>query len=168
MSKPAALYNKIEENLLYLSLICTVTVIFVQVIMRYVFSNSLSWSEELARYVFIWQTWIGASYATRMRRHLRIEVLSERLHGNAKKALELIVLGLWIFFGAVLFFKGFQMVSMIWRRHQISAAMGIPMAVPYAAIPCGALAMTVRLIFQAVDVIKSKPESGEPAARQQA
>lgn len=134
MSKLAAIYNKIEENLLYLSLICTVTVIFIQVVMRYVFSNSLSWSEELARYVFIWQTWLGASYATRMHRHLRIEVLSEHFHGTAKKTLELIVLGLWIFFGAFLFFKGSQLVGMIWHRRQVSAAMGIPIAIPYAAI----------------------------------
>ncbi len=154
MQKLAAAYNKLEENLLYLSLICTVTVIFIQVVMRYVFSNSLSWSEELARYVFIWQTWIGASYAVRRGRHLRIEVLSELLRGRAKVVLELVVLALWIFFGAVLFTKGYQMVSMIGRRHQISAAMGIPMAIPYAAIPAGALAMTVRLIFQFFDTIK--------------
>ncbi|MCI6259704.1 TRAP transporter small permease [Pyramidobacter sp. SM-530-WT-4B] len=163
MSKLAAVYNKIEENLLYLSLICTVTVIFIQVVMRYVFSNSLSWSEELARYVFIWQTWLGASYATRMHRHLRIEVLSEHFHGNAKKTLELIVLGLWIFFGAFLFFKGSQLVGMIWHRRQVSAAMGIPIAIPYAAIPCGALAMTVRLVFQARGVLKGRPEDGNEA-----
>lgn len=98
-----------------------------------------------------------------MHRHLRIEVLSEHFHGNAKKTLELIVLGLWIFFGAFLFFKGSQLVGMIWHRRQVSAAMGIPIAIPYAAIPCGALAMTVRLVFQARGVLKGRPEDGNEA-----
>lgn len=36
-------------------------VTFIQVVMRKVFNNSLSWSEELARYVFIWLIYIGIS-----------------------------------------------------------------------------------------------------------
>ena len=39
--------------------------VFVQVVMRYVFNNSLSWSEELARYTFIWLIYIGISYGCR-------------------------------------------------------------------------------------------------------
>jgi TRAP-type C4-dicarboxylate transport system permease small subunit len=159
MSKISTAYNKLEENLLYFSLVCNVALIFAQVVMRYVFSNSLSWSEELARYIFIWQTWLGASYATRMHRHLRIEVLSEHLHGKAKQALELLILALWIFFGVSLVYKGCQVVYMIGRRHQVSAAMGIPMAIPYLAVPCGALAMTVRLVFQFIGVIKGSKDT---------
>lgn len=36
-------------------------VIFVQVVMRYVFHNSLTWSEEFARYCFIWLIYLGIS-----------------------------------------------------------------------------------------------------------
>jgi len=35
--------------------------VFIQVVMRYVFSNSLSWSEEMARFIFLWLSWIGAA-----------------------------------------------------------------------------------------------------------
>lgn len=47
--------------------------IFVQVVMRYVFNNSLSWSEELARYVFIWLIYIGISYGCKLRKHIKID-----------------------------------------------------------------------------------------------
>ena len=41
------------EDLLMVVLLCVMSLlIFVQVIMRYIFNNSLSWSEELARYLF--------------------------------------------------------------------------------------------------------------------
>ena len=42
--------------------------VFVQVVMRYVFNNSLSWSEELARYTFIWLIYIGISYGCKLRK----------------------------------------------------------------------------------------------------
>jgi TRAP-type C4-dicarboxylate transport system permease small subunit len=47
--------------------------IFVQVVMRYVFNNSLSWSEELARYIFIWLIYIGISYGCKLRKHIKID-----------------------------------------------------------------------------------------------
>lgn len=50
------------------------TILFVQVISRYVFNNSLSWSEELARYLFIWLAYIGISYGAKQMKHLRIDV----------------------------------------------------------------------------------------------
>ena len=55
------IWNKIEEYFLVYSLILMVALVFIQVIMRYIFNNSLSWSEELVRYIFIWQIWLGAS-----------------------------------------------------------------------------------------------------------
>jgi len=154
------MYNKIEENLLYISLVFTVTIIFAQVVMRYVFSNSLSWSEEAARYVFIWQTWIGASYAVRKKRHLRVEAFVDRFQGLPRKVLELIVLSLWIFFGCFLIYKGCQLTGMIYTRGQISAALGMPMAIPYAAVPVGSFFMTLRLVRQACCVFADKEMAG--------
>lgn len=40
--------------------------IFLQVIMRYVMHNSLSWSEELARYTFVWLIYIAISYGSKL------------------------------------------------------------------------------------------------------
>lgn len=160
MVRLVKMYDKFEENLLYISLAFTVALIFIQVVMRYVFSNSLSWSEEVARYLFIWQTWVGASYAVRKKRHLRVEALVDRFHGTPRKILELIVLALWIFFGCFLVLKGYQLTKMISLRGQVSAALGIPMAVAYAAVPVGSFFMTVRLILQAYFVFTDREAIG--------
>ena len=44
--------RKIQKNIFLSSMALSITVIFFQVVMRYVFKNSLTWSEELARYIF--------------------------------------------------------------------------------------------------------------------
>ena len=39
-------------------------IIFIQVVMRYAFQNSLTWSEELARYLFVWLVYCSKLYST--------------------------------------------------------------------------------------------------------
>ena len=59
----------LDENLestLCMILLSTFTIVlFLQVVMRKMFNNSLSWSEELARYLFIWMVFIGISYGAK-------------------------------------------------------------------------------------------------------
>lgn len=55
LSRIGNIYNNLEEYLLVVSLVINVLLVFLQVIMRTVFKNSLTWSEELSRYIFIWQ-----------------------------------------------------------------------------------------------------------------
>ena len=41
--------------------------------------SMLPWSEEIARYLFLWLTWVGASYATKERKHVSIDLVYEKL-----------------------------------------------------------------------------------------
>ena len=65
--------ENLERYILFLLSAIMVVVIFIQVFMRYVMSNSLSWSEELARYCFIWLIYIGISYAVKHHRHIKVD-----------------------------------------------------------------------------------------------
>ena len=85
------IWDHFEEFLLIYSLMVSVALVFLQVVMRRVFNNSLYWSEELARYLYVWQTWLGVSYAARNGTHLRITILKDRLPAGMQKILELFV-----------------------------------------------------------------------------
>jgi TRAP-type C4-dicarboxylate transport system permease small subunit len=146
------IYDQLEENLLFFALVFSVFLIFVQVIMRYVFGRSLSWSEELARYLFIWYTWIGTSLAVRKRRHIRIEILTDFLKEKAKLRLELLVLLVWAGFSAFLAFKGLQVGKFLYTSNQTSPALEIPMFFAYAAIPAGCSLMFLRLLGEVKNV----------------
>ena len=66
-----------------------VITIFMEVFRRFVLSYSSIWAEEVARYAFIYVSWIGASAAIKERAHIRIDLILP-LVGNRGKALIMI------------------------------------------------------------------------------
>ena len=86
LSKIAFVYNHLEEYLLLGSLVFSVLLVFFQVIMRTVFHNSLSWSEELSRYIFIWQIWLGASIALKEDEHINVTLVYNMVKNKRAQA----------------------------------------------------------------------------------
>lgn len=138
--------DKFEEYILVTSLAFNVGLIFIQVAMRYIFSSSLSWSEELARYIFIWQTWLGTSLAVKYDKHIRVDVLKNFLSFSKQKKLDNIIRIIWIIFIAYLAYQGFKLTSMQFARNQLSPALEIPLGFAYASMPIGCCFMIFRLI----------------------
>lgn len=149
------LWDHLEEYILVYSMMFSVALVFLQVIMRYVFSSSLSWSEELARYLFLWQIWLGASYAVKERKHLRIEAVQSMIKSaSGKIRFELVALFLWLVFSIFMVYKGGELVKLLFIRGQVSPAMRVPMAYAYASVPVGCLLMSIRLIAEIMTMFK--------------
>jgi len=162
MKKLAKFYNSFEEYTLVISLIITVAVIFIQVIARYVFNSSLSWSEELSRYLFIWQTWLGASVALRYDKHIRLEMLDNKFGPNGKNALMLIADITWLAFDIFLITSGTELVIQQFARGTRSAGIGIPLGFVYASLPFSSLVIAFRLVGEIIKTLKSfKTVGGE-------
>lgn len=68
--------------------VAMVGIIFFQVIMRYVFNNSLSWSEEFGKFLFVWISWIGIGIGHRRKEHIKITMLVDLFPYKLKKATE--------------------------------------------------------------------------------
>jgi TRAP-type C4-dicarboxylate transport system permease small subunit len=145
--------ENLDEYLLMTMLATSTTLIFFQVVMRYIFRDSLTWSEELVRYMYVWQTWIAASYAVKKGRHLRITSLVDLAKGRSREYIELMVLTLWLCFSIFLCYKSFSLCQILFDRGQTSPAMSIPMWFAYSAIPVGTLLMAYRLIRQLLLII---------------
>ena len=67
----------LEEIILVILLICMTLILGLQIVSRYVFRNSLSWSEELVRYMFVWSTFIGVPYCikkVRLSKSISLEI----------------------------------------------------------------------------------------------
>jgi len=154
------IWDHLEEYILVSSLVFTVFLVFMQVVMRYLFQNSLSWSEELARYVFLWQIWLGASYAVKERRHLRIEIIKDLVSENKQKYIEFVTLLIWFGFSLFLAIKASELTMMLLNRGQVSPALQIPMAYAYASVPAGCGLMAIRLLGEMIKLFKPE-EKGE-------
>lgn len=139
-------WNHLEEIFLLPTLAFSVALIFMQVVMRYIFGSSLTWSEELGRYLFVWQIWMGASYAAHNKTHLRITIIKDRMLPSTQKILELIVTAVWIGFGLFVVFQGVTLVEKMARFNQVSPAMQLPMKYVHMAVPVGCGLMVIRLL----------------------
>lgn len=69
-----AVLNRIEKWIGMLSLLAMTLLVLIQIVFR-LSGIPVAWTEELARYMFVYSIFFGASYAVRLNRHLKVEVL---------------------------------------------------------------------------------------------
>ena len=148
MKKFAKMYDEIEAKVLVGSLVITVGIIFLQVVMRSVFNSSLSWSEELARYIFIWQIWLGMSIGLRENKHIRVELIFNFIKGRKAKTLNIISSVLCIFFCLFLMYYGGKIVQNSIMKSTVSAAMRAPLWIIYLALPFSCFVTGIRYLYQ--------------------
>ncbi|MGI9364822.1 MAG: TRAP transporter small permease [Rhizobiaceae bacterium] len=82
----------IGRNLAWMALAIMVAVILLQVVMRYVFNNALSWPEEAARFCMLWMTGLIAPSAMRWGGFVAIDMLSQAMPRRAGHVLSLALL----------------------------------------------------------------------------
>lgn len=138
--------KRAEEMGAVIALALMVVLVFIQVVFRYVLNSSLSWSEELARFLHIWMIWLAASYAVRKNEHIRVEIVKNLFSTKWRKVIDFVAILLWLGFAVFFATQGFEMVMTVLERGQKAAATRIPMWIVYTAIPLGGSLMSIRLI----------------------
>lgn len=140
-------YNHLEEYLLVSSLVLNVLIVFIQVVMRTVFRNSLTWSEELSRYLFIWQIWLGTSIALKYREHIRVTLALNYIRSErAKAGLRLVAEVIWFLFCAYMIFNGTELLLSMMGRNALSSGLRVPLVAVYAAFPVSSALVCIRLL----------------------
>ncbi|MDO5022086.1 MAG: TRAP transporter small permease [Eubacteriales bacterium] len=159
--------TKFEETLMAVGMWAIVIVMGIQVIMRYVFASSLAWSEEISRYIFIWFTFFGISYAIRNNSHIRIDIL-QTTFPKLEKPMEII--GDIFFFAFCVYMIGPSITTLkgLWKTWQTSPAMEIPMFFVYISLLFGFILSILRLlqkyymlIFKKRDIAKELAEENK-------
>ena len=113
--------------------------VIVQVVLRYFFGDPLTWSDELARYLFVWCSFIGWVIAARKRSHLGIALVAERSPPRVKAAIALVGALASVAFAGVLLYYGLQITS---RNADVdTVTLFFTFGVVYAIVPAAALAV---------------------------
>ena len=122
--------------------------VFLTVIYRYFLLAPISWGEEMARFLFIALSLLGAALAMKDRSHFTITILTDKFPAAVRTGLEVVVaLGATALLGVVIG-KGWSLTLL--NRNQISPALGVPMSVAYLPVPLGA---TLMLLFLWMDLL---------------
>ena len=122
--------------------------VFLTVIYRYFLLAPISWGEEMARFLFIALSMLGAALAMKDRSHFTITILTDKFPAAVRTGLEVVVvLGATALLGVVIG-KGWSLTLL--NRNQISPALGVPMSVAYLPVPLGA---TLMLLFLWMDLL---------------
>ncbi|WP_460275922.1 TRAP transporter small permease [Celeribacter sp. ULVN23_4] len=153
--------DHLEEALIVFLLALMSVLIVTQVIMRYVFSASLAWSDEAARYCFVWMTYLGVAFGVKHSAHVNvtaaIELFPERLHPWFRMLVTCLV-GM---FAMLVVWEGWFLVQKLLRFGQKSSSLGIPMAWVYMAPVVGFSLVLVRLTQNLWTEIKTLRTGGE-------
>ena len=130
-----------------LMLVMTVTV-SLQIVFRYIFNAPLGWSEEIARFSFVWVSFFGASALMRVREHINVTVFTDnfppRLRALAVFLANLCAL-ICIYFFLV---GGLALTSTEWR--QLAPTTQIHMGWVYVVIPISAAMMGIWVVIQTI------------------
>lgn len=146
MKKVLQVLDNLEEYIIFVLLASMTLIIGLQVISRFVFHSSLSWSEEIARYILVWATFIGGSLGVKKGAHIGVEAFTLVLPAKGKKIVTYVASACCIVFCLIIFKEGLAIILKQITNHQVSPAMQLPMWIPYAALPVGSILMAVRFI----------------------
>jgi TRAP-type C4-dicarboxylate transport system permease small subunit len=143
----------IKDVLILLSMAMCV-VVFWQVISRFIIKNPSRWSEEVARYLMIWITFLAASVGVTQRNHLGLNIVVDSIK-NAKVHYFFIILQhvCLIAFSLVLLIYGLQYT--IEGSRQTGMSIMLKMSYVYSVIPISGFFMVINSIENIVQDVKA-------------
>lgn len=155
--------DKMLAGLLVFLMAVMVVVVSWQVFTRYVLASPSTWTSELATFLLIWISLLGAAYALRMKAHLGVELLERSLRGSSRIMHAYVVyLSVILFAFFVFVYGGTRLVYITLQLEQASAVLQIPMGYVYLVLPLSGLLM----IYYTVVALREGPS--EPTERAEA
>jgi TRAP-type transport system small permease protein len=136
---------RLNRAVLVVLLAAMAVVIFANVVLRYGTSASIEWAEEVARYLMVWLTFLGAGPVLRYGGHIAVENLQDALPGRAAVVLRALIAALLAAFFVFMIVYGLMYVQR--AQFQMTPTTQISMAWVYAAMPVGGLLLLLHWLL---------------------
>ncbi len=136
--------DSIEEILCVVCTVVMTTLVFAQVVSRYLLNSSLAFSEEITTYLFVLLSMMGTAIATKRRAHLGLSILTDAVPPMARKVLHVLGFAIGTLLSAALFYYGVLMVINQYRLGMVTPAMQWPEWIYGTFVPFGAFFTTIR------------------------
>ena len=160
--------ENLEEVLLVIALAAMAVIMGIQVIARYIFGASLSWSEELTRYIFIWAGFLSVSYCTKKCISIKVEQFVAMFPKRGKALFKLVNHTIELVFFCYMIPYAFLYLRSAIESGQVSPACGIPMyyiqAAPFVCFILAAFRIVQRWWIE-LQVVRAKEKGGEESCQ---
>jgi TRAP-type C4-dicarboxylate transport system permease small subunit len=148
------LHENFEAALSSFFLMAMTVLIAIQIVCR-IIGLPLSWTEEIARYAFIWLIYISCSYAIKNRAHIKLDLLTILANPPLKLALSMIANAGFLLFAVILaYWCALGVYRLKAVNYQVSPAAGIPMWIANMALVTGFILMVYRTIADTILLIR--------------
>ena len=111
--------RNLEKVVILICYVSMAAIIFVEVIRRFLFDQQAAWSTTIPIYLFLWVTWMGATYNVKIRTHLRFDELRVRLPYGAQFACLCLDAVLWILFAVIVVVFAVEQVQLSYDNFAI-------------------------------------------------
>ena len=128
---------------LILTLAVMSVIIFANVMLRYLTSQSIEWAEEVARHLMIWLTFLGCGPVLRYGGHIAVENLQDALPSKAAVAIRALVFLLLVGFFVFMLWWGVDYMNR--TQYQLTPATQISFRWIYLGLPVGACLSLIHL-----------------------
>lgn len=154
MKKPGlGILDKVLEGAVIISFIVMILVVMIQVIARYALPWSPHWTEELARFCFIYMVSLGAGLAVKDRSYVNVTTFLHKIKGRTRVYIDtLILIGIMLLM-AFMFYYSFPLLDIV--SLQSSAALQINMALIYFSMTCMSFLVFIYCLVQLVAYFKT-------------
>lgn len=118
--------SKIEKLVACVCVSIMAVLVFVNVIARYVFGNSLAVSDEMSTYLFVLMSFMGTVIAARRKAHLGLSIVTDHVSPRARLIISMVMYAISALFCLLIVIFGIQMVISQYQMGQETATMQWP------------------------------------------
>ena len=136
----------IEDWVLFIATMVALIALFINVILRYGFNDSLAWPEELVREVIIVTTFIGCSAAVKARAGVKVDVFPQLIPVTKWPITYIAHLAILLFSGMMIYY-GWKLVLMQAATSQTTILLQIPLEYLYSILPIMGIMMFIRTLM---------------------
>ncbi|MCF8224303.1 MAG: TRAP transporter small permease [Bacteroidales bacterium] len=149
--------SRVLEIVLVVLLSVLVLDVLWQVFSRYVLSSPSSFTDELAGYLLIWVSLLGAAYVVGRQEHLAIDILVQRAKPARQRILKIIIQSVIMgFAAAVMVIGGSWLVYTRFYLDVKSAALQLPLGYVYTVLPISGIIIVYYSVHHLVNIVKNK------------
>ena len=146
-----------NASVLMLLYVIIIAVCFAAVIFRYLLNDSLTWAEELARYLFIAMVFLGSAYVIVEDGHLRMDVLYTSVPRIVRRCIDAVTVGCALFFLVASLCAVWNGLGVVGNQRWSS----LPLPMRFAYLPMLA-AIMLGLLYLPVLIIRGRVASETP------